>query len=161
MKKEYDHIDMEIIHELRDNCKRSIREFAKKLGIHPNTLLQRIKKLEKEKVILKYTAEIDYFKLGYDIHAVVLGEARKGRAGDPEQLAQLSAIPEIQSLYACTGLYDIIAVIKVKDRDQLVKVLQKIGDTPEIVKTTTHLIIYSYKNPHEFNPTPEILKLKH
>ena len=95
MKEEYDEKDLAILRELRNDCKRSVREMAKKLAIHPNTILQRIKKLEKEKVIIKYMAEIDYRKLDYDLHALIMGKVRKGRAGDPEQLADLSAIPEV------------------------------------------------------------------
>ncbi len=152
MKKNYDSIDLEILRELRNNCKQPVRELAKKLDVHPNTILQRIKKLEKEKVIIKYLAEVDYRKLDYDLHAVIMGKVRKGRAGDPEQLADLSAIPQVQSLYAVTGAYDIFLVVRVKDRDQLTEVIRKIGENPIVQKTTTHLILYSYKQPHEFNP---------
>ena len=138
MKKNYDSIDLEILRELRGNCKQPVRELAKKL--------------EKEKVIIKYLAEIDYRKLDYDLHAVIMGKVRKGRAGDPEQLADLSSIPQVQSLYAVTGAYDIFLVVRVKDRDQLTEVIRKIGENPIVMKTTTHLILYSYKQPYEFNP---------
>jgi len=152
MKDKLDSIDRMILSELRKNCKRPVRELAKELRVHPNTLLQRIKKLEKEKVIVGYMAEIDYRKLGYDLHAIVMGKVRKGRAGDPEQLADLSSIPEVQSLYAVTGAYDIIMVVKVKNRDGLVDVIRKIGENPIVVKTTSHIILYGYKHPYEFNP---------
>ena len=155
MKKPYDATDLEILREIRKDCKRPVRELAKKLKIHPNTLLQRIKKLEKEKTIIKYMAEIDYHKLGYDLHAIIMGKVRKGRAGDPEQLSDLSAIPEVQSLYAVTGNYDIIVLVRVKNRDQLVEVIRRIGENPIVMKTTTHIILYSYKHPYEFNPIPE------
>jgi len=155
MKKPFDATDLEILREIRKDCKRPVRELAKKLKIHPNTLLQRIKKLEKEKTIIKYMAEIDYHKLGYDLHAMIMGKVRKGRAGDPEQLADLSAIPEVQSLYAVTGNYDIIALVRVKNRDQLVEVIRKIGENPIVMKTTTHIILFAYKHPYQFNPIPE------
>ena len=160
MKKLYDSTDLAILRELRKDCKRPVRELAKKLKIHPNTLLQRIKKLEKEKIIVKYMAEVDYHKIGYDLHAIIMGKVRKGRAGDPDQLSDLSAIPEVQSLYAATGAYDIIAVVKVKNRDQLVDVVRRIGENPIVVKTMTQIILYSYKYPHEFNPVPEVIKQK-
>jgi DNA-binding Lrp family transcriptional regulator len=160
MKKLYDSTDLAILRELRDDCKRPVRELAKKLKIHPNTLLQRIKKLEKEKIIVKYMAEVDYHKIGYDLHAIIMGKVRKGRAGDPEQLADLTAIPEIQSLYAATGVYDIVALVKVKNRDQLVEVVRKIGENPIVIKTITQIILYGYKNPHEFNPIPDVVRPK-
>jgi len=154
MKEEYDDTDLAILRELRDDCKQPVREMAKKLGIHPNTILQRIKKLEKEKIIIKYSAEVDFRKLGYDLHAVIMGEVRKGRAGDQAQLADLAKMPEMQYLYAVTGAYDIIASVRVKNRDELVKVLGKIGENPIVERTMTHIILYSYKHPYEFNPLP-------
>jgi Lrp/AsnC family leucine-responsive transcriptional regulator len=159
MKGKYDNIDLMILNELRENCKKPVKEIARKLHIHPNTLLMRVKKLEKEKVIVKYQAEIDYRKLGYELHVIVMVRVRKGRAGDPEQLADLSSIPEIQALYACTGMYDVIAVARVKDRDELVKVLRKIGENEIVTKTTTHIILYPYKNPYEYNPL-EVFEFK-
>lgn len=160
MKKLYDSTDLAILRELRNDCKRPVRELAKKLKVHPNTLLQRIKKLEKEKIIVRYMAEVDFHKIGYDLHAIIMGKVRKGRAGDPDQLADLSSIPEVQSLYAATGAYDIVAIVKVRNRDQLVEVVRKIGENPIVVKTMTQIILYSYKNPHEFNPISEVLKPK-
>lgn len=154
MKEEFDDTDLAILRELRDDCKQPVREMAKKLGIHPNTILQRIKKLEKEKIIVKYSAEVDFRKLGYDLHAVIMGEVRKGRAGDQAQLADLAKMPEVQYLYAVTGAYDIIASVRVKNRDELVKVLGRIGENPIVERTMTHIILYSYKHPYEFNPLP-------
>ena len=154
MKGEYDNTDLAILKELRDNCKQSIKELGRKLGVHPNTILQRIKKLEKDKTIIKYSAEVDYRKLGYELHAVIMGEVRKGRAGDQTQLADLSKMPQMQYLYAVTGAYDIIASVRVKNRDELVEVMRKIGENPIVERTMTHIILYSYKHPYEFNPIP-------
>lgn len=160
MREKYDNIDLLILKELRDNCKKPVREIAKKLKIHPNTLLMRLKKLEKEKVIVKYQAEIDHRKLGYELHVIMMIKVRKGRAGDPDQLADLSSIPEIQALYACTGIYDVIAIARVKDRDELVKLTRKIGENPIVTNTVTHLVLYPYKNPYEYNPLEAVVEKK-
>jgi DNA-binding Lrp family transcriptional regulator len=152
MKNKVDTLDLMILRELRENCKQPVKELAKSLRIHPNTLLQRIKKLEKQKVILKYTAEVDFRKLGYDLHAIIMGEVRKGRAGDQAQLAEITKMPQVQYLYAVTGAYDIILSVRVSNRDELVSVLGKIGEHPIVEKTMTHMVLFSYKHPYEFNP---------
>ena len=123
-----DETDQMILCELRDNSKRPIRELAKKLHMHPNTVLQRIKKLEKEGIIRKYVAELDYKKMGYDIHVIVMIKVRKGRAGDKEQLNDITHIPQVQSLHAVTGAYDLIATVRVRNRDELLEVLRRIHD---------------------------------
>jgi DNA-binding Lrp family transcriptional regulator len=152
MKGKYDDIDLMILNELRENCKEPVKEIARKLHIHPNTVLMRVKKLEKEKVIVKYQAEIDYRKLGYELHVIIMIRVRKGRAGDPEQLADLSSIPQVQALYASTGIYDVIAIARVRDRDELVRMTRKIGENPIVTKTVTHLVLFPYKHHYEYNP---------
>ncbi len=152
MKNKVDSIDLMILRELRDNCKRPVRELAQTLRMHPNTLLQRIKRLEKAKVIRRYYADIDYKALGYDMHAIVMIKIRKGGLEDEDLLKGVARIPEIQSLYAVTGSADCIAVIKAKNRDDLVRVLQVIQTEKTVLRTTSYLVLITYKESYEFNP---------
>jgi len=147
-----DKTDLTILGSLRKNSKASVKELARKIGIHPNTLLQRLKKLEKHKVITKYVAEVDYAKVGYDLHVVIMMKVKRGKAGDVDQVKDLIKIRELQSIYASTGLWDIIAIARVKNREHLLEVIQKIGSSPSVTKTTSHLVLYAYKSPQDFNP---------
>ncbi len=144
--------DLAILREIREGSKQSLRTLAEKIGIHPNTLMQRIKRLESEKVIIKYSTDIDYRKIGYDMHALVLVKVRKGVVGDYTQLVDIVHLPQIQALYAVTGPYDVVALIRAKDRDELAEVLQKMQKNQIIIKTHTFLVMHTYKQPYEFNP---------
>jgi Lrp/AsnC family leucine-responsive transcriptional regulator len=150
--KELDETDMKILKALRDNCKRPVRELAKDLHVHPNTLLQRIKRLEKREVIRKYQANIDYHKVGYDIHAIIMIKITKRGLEDPNLLKEVAAIPEIEALYAITGTADCIAILRAENKDNMVEVLKNIQSHDKVLRTITHLILVTYKHPHEFNP---------
>lgn len=152
MKRVYDATDLAILKELRENCKQPIRALAKKLHIHPNTLLQRIKKLEKEEVIRKYQAEVNYSKIGYDLQAVILMRVRMGGDWETPIKKNIATIPQIMSLYPITGGPDVLAITRVKGKDELAFVLRKIQENRVISKTTTLLIVDTYKQPFEFNP---------
>ncbi|HID72597.1 TPA: Lrp/AsnC family transcriptional regulator, partial [Candidatus Micrarchaeota archaeon] len=128
------------------------KELARKLGIHPNTLLQRIKRLEKEGVIKKYMAKIDYGKVGYDLHIILMMRVRKGRAGDMDQLKDLLKVKELETLYATTGTWDLIGSCRVKNRKHLLKVIQRIGKNKIVMKTSSYLTLFSYKGAQDFNP---------
>lgn len=147
-----DETDMEIIAELAENSKMSTKILARKLGVHPNTLLQRIKRLESKGVIKRYVAQIDYKKVGYDLHVLVLIKVIRGRVGDPEQLKDITGLKEVEMLYATAGMWDLIASVRVKNRQHLLDVLQKIGKNKMIIKTASYLTLYTYKSPQEFNP---------
>lgn len=152
MKNKVDTVDLMILRELRDDCKRPMRELAQKLRMHPNTLLQRIKRLEKSKIIRRYHADIDFKALGYDMHAVVMIKIRKSGLEDETLLKHVVALPEVQSLYAVAGSADCVAVIKAKNRDDLVRVLQAIQVEPAVSRTTSYLVLVTYKESFQFNP---------
>lgn len=84
-----DEIDWEILRMLRENSETPIKTMASRVKLHPNTLLQRIKRLKKDGVIIKYTAEVNYDLIGYDLIAIIMIKVRKGKAGDMEQLKNL------------------------------------------------------------------------
>ena len=79
-----DDLDKRIIEELCISSQGSYRQIAKRLGDHPTTLIQRIKNLEEQGVILGYRANVDYLKLGYEfmalVHIYVEGDGWTSRA---------------------------------------------------------------------------------
>ncbi|MGV8085628.1 MAG: Lrp/AsnC family transcriptional regulator [Candidatus Bilamarchaeum sp.] len=152
MKGTIDSMDLMILKELQENCKRPIRELAEKLNIHSNTLLQRIKRLEKSKVIRKYRADIDYHYLGYDMHAIVMIKIRKSGLEDDYLLKDVSSIPEVESLYAVTGSTDCIAVVRAKNMDDMVRVLRAIQLQKPVMRTTSYFVLVRYKESYQSNP---------
>ena len=147
-----DETDRRILHHLIENAKMPSKELARVLKIHPNTLLQRIKKLEKNKVIKKYMAVVDYDKIGMDMYAVVMIRIKKRGLENPKLLATVTAIPQVEALYAVTGGQDCIAIVRAAGKESLVETLGKIQSDENILRTTTHLILLTYKPPYEFNP---------
>jgi len=152
MIKDMDKIDRMILSELINNGRIPAKQLADKIGIHPNTLLLRLKRLEKKKIIKKYAAYVDFTKAGYDLHVIVLIEVRRGHPGDIEQMKDLLNIREIEALYATTGLYDLVAICRVRNRQNMLEVLQKIGDNKFVTKSVTQIVLFPYRAPHEFNP---------
>jgi Lrp/AsnC family leucine-responsive transcriptional regulator len=157
MKNKVDTVDLMILRELRNDCKRPMRELAQRLRMHPNTLLQRIKRLEKSKIVRRYHADIDYKALGYEYHAVVMIKIKKSGLEDERLLENVSNLPEIQSLYAVTGGADCIAIVKAKSRDDLVRVLKAIQTEKSVLRTISYLVLVTYKESYQFNPLSAIL----
>lgn len=151
----YDELDIAILKELRENGKHTAREIAKKLGTHPNTMVHRIRRLEKNNVIIKYTIEIDYRRLGYDLQTVALLKIKKGKIGEVSQLKEVIEIPEMQALYAITGSYDILCILRTKDQNHLSEVLRKLQRIDVVTRSNTILVLYTYKHHYEFEPILE------
>jgi len=145
-------MDLDILRELRENCDRPVRELAQKLKMHPNTLLQHIKKLEAGKVIIKYTAEIDYSKLGYDLQAVVMIKVGKEARSKWDALEELRAFKDIVVIYAITGAYDLMAIVRTKNRKTLTDLLSEMNKKSYVIETNTTLLLQAFKHAYEFNP---------
>ena len=127
MKEKYDATDNLILSELRNNCKRPVRELAKKLRIHPNTLLQRIKKLEKETVILSYKPWINAPSLGYpNIALLMLKTNLKKEEERKEFISHLKAMTKVLHLSITMGKYDYFMVIVYKHHVDLYKLIKDI-----------------------------------
>ena len=147
-----DDLDRKILASLVENSKLMSKELSRKLRIHPNTLLQRLKKLNSDGVIKKYTVQIDYEKVDFDLHVIIMMKVKKGRAGDIDQLRDLLHVGEIEALYATTGVWDVIGTARVKNRQHLLKVVQKLGQCDIITKTASTIVLFTYKEPADFNP---------
>ena len=64
---EIDALNKHILGVLLDDSRLSYRQIAKKVGVSVATVMHRVNNLKKQDIIKKYTANLDYEKLGYDI----------------------------------------------------------------------------------------------
>jgi DNA-binding Lrp family transcriptional regulator len=151
----YDDLDIAILRELRDHANLPYREIAKRLKAHPNTVMMRIKRLEKAGVIRKYSADIDYSKFGLKMRAVIMMKTRGVNVLKVEknnQVNRILKIPQLIAFYGVTGPYDAVAFVEVKDIEELTEVIAKIQDTPGITRTSTYVILSTYKHSSDYNP---------
>ncbi|HLD62242.1 MAG TPA: Lrp/AsnC family transcriptional regulator [Candidatus Norongarragalinales archaeon] len=138
-KVELDELDSEIIRELRENCKQTWRELAKKLKVSPVTIMNRAKALEGAGVITGYSANINFMKIGFDFSAYqtlqIDGEKFYG------VLDALAKMPETEAVYAVSGDFDCILFFRTTDRWNFSRIVQKIR-TLDGVKSSKTFFAY-------------------
>lgn len=61
------HMDLKLMCELLQNCRRSDRELAKKIGVSQTTVTRIRRDLERDGLIREYTVVPDFEKLGYEL----------------------------------------------------------------------------------------------
>ncbi|MFH1222155.1 MAG: Lrp/AsnC family transcriptional regulator [Candidatus Micrarchaeota archaeon] len=152
MARAYDDLDIKILRELREDSKQSYKKLSEKLKTHPNTLMQRIKKLEKDGVIKKYSVEVDYRKLGLEFRAIVILRTRTVKVTTPKEFDHITRMPQVIALYGTAGQYDAMAIVEVHTMKELTEVIGRIQDTPGVVRTSTYLILSTYKHSSDYNP---------
>ena len=132
----FDDLDLKLLSELKKDGSISVPVLAKKLEINSSVLYSRIKRLNKKKIIKKFTIEIDDVQLGYEVKASV------GINRDPKfkEIIQQSLLntSEVTEICEITGRFDIIIKILAEDLEQLhTIIIDKIGKIDGIQNTET------------------------
>ncbi len=145
-----DDTDRRIISEVKRSSAGSYRKIAKRVGIHPATLIERMRRLEKDGVILGYTAFLDYSKIGYDFMAFIQVRISKGKMLEVQQ--SISKLKGVVSVYDITGEYDSIIRVACKSRNELSSLVKKIHSMQGVEHTNTQMILNVVKDGHDFVP---------
>jgi len=96
--------DKQILFELIQDCSQSTSKIAKKVRLPQQTVNYRIKKLEKDKVIKKYTINVDYQKMGFNRHSLYLDM----KSIPPEKVNKyLEMVTKIEEVSCCYMLHGV------------------------------------------------------
>ncbi len=134
-----DKIDEKLLNLLMDDSRTKLRELAAVVGTSPATVLNRIRKLEKASIIRKYSAVVDFTKLGFNTSAVVKIKISRGRFAEFKEM--VSSSPFISAVYDTTGQYDAVVVARFKSTHALDSFLKKIQLMDCIQTTTTAVVL--------------------
>ena len=138
-----DETDEKILKNLMVNARQSARHIALKLGMSTVTILSRIKKLEKEKIICGYTAIIDHEKIGYALTAIIEIVAKNDKIEGVEN--EISKFENVCGVYDITGSTDTIIIAKFKERDELSKFVKGLAAITNVENTITHVVLNTAK----------------
>ena len=138
-KSEIDKVDLQILNILQEDCHLSFRKLADKMHITGVMAATRIKNLEDKGILKGYTAILDPIKLGYDLTAVIFVQTEGGYLKDLEN--ELAQMANVIAIYEITGDFDVVAVVKLKDRISLNSLLKNLLVTPHIKKTMTDITL--------------------
>ena len=124
---------------MQENSRIPYTELAKKVGISDVAVIKRIKKLEKQGVIRKYTIVIDPKKLGYNSVSIV------GINVEPEYLfpviSHLKEKDYVKYLALSSGDHTLMAIIWARNGSELAKIHNEISKLPGVTKVCPSIIL--------------------
>ncbi|MBS3165704.1 Lrp/AsnC family transcriptional regulator [Candidatus Woesearchaeota archaeon] len=138
--------DQRILEVLQDHAEYTTSQIAKKTLLPRTTIHNHIKKLRKDKIIKKYTVELDQSKLEQDFVAYILITANLESLKFKKK-TQYDLVRELRSLHfveradIVSGGTDIVAIIRVKDVHEFDKVLLGRLQLIEGIEKTQSLIV--------------------
>ncbi len=146
-----DELDIQILRKLAEDHRAGPRVIGRLLGKPHTTIAARIRRLEENGVIEKYTVLINYEKLGYDITALILLQVEGRSIVEVEE--ELARSPYIRIVYDITGDYDIAVVAVARSMEELDRLVKTILRDPRVKKTYTSLVFRRVKD-QPFSPPP-------
>lgn len=140
-----DKIDREILSCLKENARMKASDISKKINLSVSAVIERIKKLEANNTIEKYTITLNQKQLGNDL--IALMEVSLEHPKYYDVFAEMVQTTEsIQSCYYLTGEYDFMLKIFTDSSDSLEKLHRKIKSVSGVQSTRTHFVLKSVKS---------------
>ena len=147
--REFDELDRRIVELMCRSSQGSYRQIAKQLGVHPTTLIQRVKNLEAKGVINGYRAKVDYMRLGFDYMGIIQVYVDKDMLHVQETIR---SIPQVLAVFDVIGECDSIVWIACRDRDEFSNIVKSILMIEGVQKTNTSVVLNIMKDPADFIP---------
>lgn len=147
----FDRIDMAILRALREDSRRTLNQIGVEVGLSATACWARIKRLEAEGVIKRYTIEMDRAKLGFRDSVIVQVTLESHSDKTLYEFGRtLSAIPEVVEAYLVSGDYDYYIRIAVRDTRDYERLLrEKLYKIPGIRHSKSHFVLKVLKEMSE------------
>ena len=140
-----DDVDMKILSTLYSDASVSVPELSRRLGLNLSVAYSRIKRLQKRRIIERFTIQVNEESLGMKAGAVA------GLNIDPKQresvLKDIENVDGVRLIREVTGRFDILANLKGRSLDELHgAVYDVIGKIPGVMHAEVFMEV-SRRNP--------------
>ena len=131
--------DSIILEKLKENARKSVNEIAKEIGLPRTTVGERIKRMVKDGLIKKFTAMVNYEKLGMNATAFILVSFLPNPEISQRELArEIARIKNVYEVYIISGEWDLLLKVRGKDMEKIGHlVLDKLRTMEGVGKTIT------------------------
>jgi Lrp/AsnC family leucine-responsive transcriptional regulator len=149
-----DETDLKILSLIQPNSFLTNNELAKKIGMAPSAVLERIKKLEQKGIIEGYPTRIKPDALELKLLAYIFIKTSEG-PGNASVAKQLIKIPEVLELHHIAGEDCYLAKVRAKDPLSLIHVMREKFKNANILSTKTTIVLETLKETNQL-PIPKL-----
>jgi DNA-binding Lrp family transcriptional regulator len=141
----------EILEVLEKDARVSPEEIAKMIHETPQKVRRRIRKYEKEGVIIRYKTVINKDLIRDEdtgVRALIEVNITPQKDLGFDKIAErIYSFPEVASCYLLSGTYDLLLTVEGKDLHTVARfVAEKLAPLENVRGTTTHFLLKKYKD---------------
>jgi Lrp/AsnC family leucine-responsive transcriptional regulator len=140
-----DSTDRQILALLQHDARMANAEVARRLGMAPSAILERIRKLESRGIIQGYESRLSPRSLGLGLLAFVFVRSEE-RAGAEDAGRMLARVPEVLEVHHVAGEDCYLVKVRAADPEDLGRVLrERFGAIASIRSTRTTIVLGTLK----------------
>lgn len=144
---EIDEINVKILNCLRENSRENASVISEKVGLSVSAVIERIKKLEANELIKKYTVVLDKNKIGRDVIALMSVSLDHPKFTE-NFINTVKNNNDVLECHYLAGNYDFLVKICTDSTESLEKILNKIKAIEGVSKTNTMIVLSTVKNEY-------------
>ena len=145
-----DDLDIIILNELAKNARVSLSYISKKANLSIPAVSERIKKLNENQYIEKYTTILNPKKFDINILCFTLLTLRYTEGGFERFQAFVASQSEIVECHQITGEYEYLLKIATRNSDTLAEILDNLRKEADVLTTSTSIALLALKNEPSF-----------
>jgi Lrp/AsnC family transcriptional regulator for asnA, asnC and gidA len=141
-----DSLDWNILKSLQENAQQTYTEIGRRFGVAHSTVYDRIKRMEKNGVIKKYTAVVDLKKIGIKHVTAIMTVFTDPKESEnvARKLSESKEVSEVST--SLSEELSIIAKVVARDQDKLHSfIAQMVAPLPGVLRIRTSIITRKYK----------------
>ncbi len=142
-------LELSILDILTNDARTGVAQMATMLGVSQAEVADTVARLEKQRIIIKYPALINWEKVDIEqVEALIEVRITPMRDRGFDAVAeQIYRFDEVSSVYLMSGGYDLMVMLKARTLKQLALfVAEKLSTIDGVMSTATHFVLKKYKN---------------
>jgi len=146
-----DSLDWNILQALQENAKQTYTEIGRRFGVAHSTVYDRIKKMEENDVIRKYTTVVDLEKVGVKNITAIMTVFTDPKESEnvAKKLSESKEVLEVST--SLSEELSIIAKVVAKDQNKLHSfIAQRVAPLSGVLRIRTSIITRKYKDEELF-----------
>lgn len=135
-----DETDRRLIGLLRDEARLSVSELAERANVSRANAYQRLGRLVRDRVIRRFTVDVDHRALGHAITALILMDIDQHAWRAVEN--EVMELPGVEFVALTTGTFDVVVLVRAADMETLRDVvLERLQSMPAVRSTQTSFVL--------------------
>jgi Lrp/AsnC family transcriptional regulator, leucine-responsive regulatory protein len=136
-----DNKDVLLLEALQEDASRKLEDLARLVHLAPSSVHDRLRRLQKDGVIKRWTVDVECSALGLNVEAFI---GIKASLPCTEVVKQLAAIPAIEACHSVAGTLSLLLKVRVAHPSDLMELTETLRGIPGVESTETTIVLKTH-----------------